>query len=64
MIDYTKYLHCKDCQDAGLYCTEHRKEVETELKKQAIQDILELKSLRSEIYKKLLTHLLDLYNRQ
>ena len=63
MIDYTKYLCCKNCQDSGLYCKEHRKEVETELKKQTIKNVLELKTHRLVIYKKLIEHLLDLYTR-
>ncbi len=27
-IDYRKYLNCPACKDVGLYCSEHRKEVE------------------------------------
>ena len=28
LIDYRKYLNCPACKDVGLYCSEHRKEVE------------------------------------
>ena len=31
MFDYTKYLNCKACKASGLYCTEHRIEVEKKL---------------------------------
>ncbi len=27
-IDYTKYLNCPKCQEAELYCQEHKREVE------------------------------------
>ena len=27
-IDYRKYLNCPACKDVGLYCSEHRKEIE------------------------------------
>ena len=27
-IDYRKYLNCTACRDVGLYCYEHRQEVE------------------------------------
>lgn len=32
MIDFSKYLNCPDCKDAGVYCDEHRVEVEKILK--------------------------------
>jgi len=28
MIDFTKYLNCKNCRESGLYCDVHRAEVE------------------------------------
>ena len=28
LINFIKYLNCPDCKDSGLYCTEHRIEVE------------------------------------
>lgn len=28
LINYIKYLNCPDCKDSGLYCREHRIEVE------------------------------------
>ncbi len=28
LIDYYKYLNCKDCKESGLYCPKHRTEVE------------------------------------
>ncbi|HET6517558.1 MAG TPA: hypothetical protein VFG25_04980 [Nitrosopumilaceae archaeon] len=31
-IDFEKYLNCKSCQEAGVYCSKHRKEVEQILK--------------------------------
>ena len=31
MIDFTKYLNCKACKASGLYCPEHRIEVEKKL---------------------------------
>ncbi len=32
MIDFSKYLNCPDCIDSGVYCSEHRDEVEKILK--------------------------------
>jgi hypothetical protein len=32
MIDFSKYLDCPDCKDSGVYCDEHRIEVEKILK--------------------------------
>ena len=32
MIDFSKYLNCPDCKDSGVYCSEHRVEVEKILK--------------------------------
>ena len=29
LIDFYKYLNCTACREAGLYCPEHRAEVET-----------------------------------
>ena len=29
MIDYYKYLKCSECKDVGLYCKQHRIEVDT-----------------------------------
>lgn len=31
MVDFYKYLNCPDCREAGLYCPEHKKEVEEQL---------------------------------
>lgn len=28
MIDFYKYLKCPECRDSGLYCKEHKSEVE------------------------------------
>ncbi len=28
LLDYYKYLNCKDCRESGLYCPKHRTEVE------------------------------------
>lgn len=28
LINFIKYLNCPDCKDSGLYCREHRIEVE------------------------------------
>jgi len=28
LIDFNKYLNCPDCKEVGLYCAEHRIEVE------------------------------------
>jgi hypothetical protein len=33
MIDFYKYLNCKDCKKSGLYCLKHRAEVEQLLEK-------------------------------
>ena len=63
MINYTKYLQCKDCQDSGLYCKEHKSEVKMELKKETLQSILELKNFKSILYRKSIESLLDLYTR-
>ncbi len=41
-MDYTEYLNCCDCRDAGLYCKKHRREVKLKLKKQGLQKILEV----------------------
>jgi len=27
-IEFTKYLNCPDCRESGLYCPQHRIEVE------------------------------------
>jgi hypothetical protein len=32
LIDFSKYLNCSECIDAGVYCDEHRIEVEKILK--------------------------------
>jgi len=28
LINFIKYLNCQDCKDSGLYCREHRIEIE------------------------------------
>ena len=61
-MDYTKYLDCKGCQDSGLYCHLHRKEAEHELKKQELQNVLQIKDAASPLYKKGLKNLLASYN--
>jgi len=33
LINFIKYLNCPDCKDSGLYCREHRIEVEKILEK-------------------------------
>ncbi len=33
LINFIKYLNCPDCKDSGLYCSEHRIEVEKILEK-------------------------------
>ena len=51
-MDYTKYLNCKDCQDSGLYYHIHRKEAGHELKKQELQNVLQIRDTASSLYKK------------
>ena len=61
-MDYTKYLDCEDCKESGLYCHLHRKEVEHELKKQELKNILSIKNTILAAYKKHIRNLLDSYN--
>ena len=59
-MDYTKYLHCTACQESGLYCTKHRIEVETYLRKREIRKILRI-SNQPEKYNHAIKGLLESY---
>ncbi len=37
LIDFSKYLDCPDCKDSGIYCDEHRSEVEKILKENGFE---------------------------
>jgi len=49
-MDYSKYLHCPDCRESGLYCNKHRREVETTLRKRELSKILKMKNYKSPQY--------------
>ena len=59
-MNYTKYLHCTACQDSGLYCPEHRIEVETYLRKREIKKILQIRN-QPEQYNHAIKGLLQTY---
>ena len=50
-MDYSKYLHCAECQKSGLYCNKHRIEVETMLRKREIRKLLQMPSHQSAEYR-------------
>jgi len=61
-MDYSKYLACHACQDSGLYCTEHRIEVEANLRKREIGKILQIPRSESSQYNHAIKGLLESYD--
>ena len=61
-MDYSKYLNCSNCKKSGLYCKEHRREVEILLRKREIQKLLKLPSHQSAEYRHGLKGLLNSYD--
>jgi len=62
MDDYSKYLHCQDCQESGLYCIKHRIEVEATLHKRELNKVLKMSDPRSPQYFHAIKGLLESYN--
>ena len=61
-MDYSKYLQCSECQEAGLYCKVHRIEVERELRAREIRKILKIKDHKSAQYAHALKGLPESYD--
>lgn len=61
-MNYSKYLSCPLCQESELYCTEHRIEVETKLRKREIDKILQINDYQSPQYRHSIKGLLDSYD--
>ncbi len=61
-MDYSKYLRCHACQESGLYCTQHRTEVEANLRKREIQKVLQIQNPHSDQYKHAIKGLLESYD--
>jgi len=61
-MDYSKYLHCLDCQESGLYCSKHRMEVEAALRKRELNKVLKMRNHRSPQYVHAIKGLLESYN--
>ena len=62
MDDYSKYLHCQDCQESGLYCSKHRIEVEAGLRKRELNKVLKMSNYRSPQYVHAIKGLLESYD--
>jgi len=62
MDDYSKYLHCPDCQESGLYCSKHRIEVEAALRKRELNKVLKMRNHRSPQYVYAIKELLESYD--
>ena len=60
-MNYSKYLRCHECKDSGLYCTEHRIEVETNLRKREIRKILQIRDQPAQ-YSHAIKGLLESYD--
>jgi hypothetical protein len=60
-MDYSKYLHCLDCQESGLYCSKHRIEVEAALHKRELNKVLKMRNHRSPQYFHAIKGLLESY---
>ena len=61
-IDYSKYFNCHTCQKSGSYCSKHRIEVETNLRKREIRKILQMQDQQSIQFKHAIKGLLESYN--
>jgi len=61
-MDYSKYLHCLDCQKSGLYCNKHRREVETVLRRRELSKVLKMRNYRSPQYVHAIKGLLESYD--
>ena len=49
-MDYSKYLNCPDCRLEELYCKRHRIEVESNLHRIEIKNMLGIQNFRSKEY--------------
>ncbi|WP_420545533.1 hypothetical protein [Nitrosopumilus sp.] len=61
-MDYSKYLQCPDCQESGLYCVKHRREVEANLRKREISKVLKIRNIGSPQYVHAIRGLLESYS--
>jgi len=61
-MDYSKYLHCLDCQKSGLYCSKHRREVESTLRRRELSKVLKMRNYRSPQYVHAIKGLLESYD--
>jgi len=61
-MDYSKYLQCPDCQESGLYCSKHRREVESVLRMRELNKILKMRDYRSPQYFHAIKGLLESYD--
>ncbi|MDH3341037.1 MAG: hypothetical protein OEL84_07110 [Nitrosopumilus sp.] len=61
-MDYSKYLHCQDCQESGLYCSKHRIEVEAGLRKRELSKVLKMSNYKSPQYVHAIKELLESYD--
>ena len=62
MIDFNRYLKCPDCIKSGLYCTTHKIEVETTLRKREIKKTLQIRDYQSIQYRHKIKGLLQSYD--
>lgn len=60
-MDYFKYLNCQECQEIGLYCKPHRIEVESDLHKMEMKNILQMQDHQSTEYVNALKELIKSY---
>ena len=61
-MDYSKYLQCQDCQESGLYCSKHRREVKSILRRRELNKILKMSDYRSPQYFHAIKGLLESYD--
>ena len=55
-------MQCLDCQESGLYCSKHRKEVESTLRTRKLNKILKMNNHRSPQYVHAIKELLESYD--
>ena len=60
-MDYSKYIHCPDCIESGLYCPRHQIEIERILRQREIKKLLKLKDHKSDQYRHAIMGLLESY---
>jgi len=61
-MNYSKYLHCLDCQESGLYCNKHEIEVEAGLRKRELNKILKMSNYKYLQYVHAIKGLLESYD--